>query len=218
MKLNKQSLGDQIYGEIKKRIIDLEIKPGDKIQPSHLEEEFGVSRAPIREALHRLKGDGLVEAKPRVGYFVTEITQDKIRDLYDLRVLFETYGLETALTRISKERIENLKQESTRLLEDNLSKSKIRERFDKIDKELHLELILENANNQFLQHYSSKTINLIRVTRHLNERIEEALREHIKILDALEKRDPNQGKDYLTLHLRNVEAEILENLKESNTN
>lgn len=211
MRLDKESLGKQIYGRLKRRIIDLEIKPGEKINPSSLEREFGVSRAPIREALNRLEGDNLVEAKPRVGYFVVQLTPDEIHNLYDLRVLFEIYGLERSLSQIPQKRVTELQRESLELLENSYSQQELRDRFDQTDKVLHKELILERVGNQFFMNFSTKTIDLIRVTRHLNERIEEAVEEHLRILETINKQDINRGKKFLEEHLRNVEEEIIEN-------
>lgn len=211
MGLNKESLGKQIYSKVKHRIIELEIKPGEKINPSSLEREFGVSRAPIREALNRLKGDNLVETKPRVGYFVVQLTPDKVHDLYDLRVLFETHGLERSLSQIPRKRVKELQKESLQLLENSYSQSELQDRFDQTDKVLHKELILEDVGNQFFKNFSMKTIDLIRVTRHLNGRIEEAVEEHLRILEAIAKQDINSGKKFLEEHLRNVEEEIIEN-------
>lgn len=211
MGLDKESLGEQIYGRLKRRIFELEIKPGEKINPTSLEQEFGVSRAPIREALNRLKGDNLVEAKPRVGYFVVQLTPNKIHDLYDLRVLFETYGLERSLSQIPQKRVTELQKESLELLENSFSKQELRNRFDQTDKVLHKELILENVGNQFFKNFSMKTIDLIRVTRHLNERIKEAIKEHLRVLEAISYQDIDEAKKYLTKHLRNVEEEIIMN-------
>ncbi|MFB6214789.1 MAG: GntR family transcriptional regulator [Candidatus Bipolaricaulia bacterium] len=211
MELDKESLSEQIYNRLKRRIIDLEIVPGEKIGPSSLEREFGVSRAPIREALNRLKEDNLVESKPRVGYFVVHLTPDKIHDLYDLRVLFETYGLERSIPRIPQTKIEELQKESHKLLVNSYSQQELRDRFDQTDRVLHKELILERVGNQFFIDFSTKTIDLIRVTRHLNERIEEAVEEHLRILEAIAKQDINSGKKFLEEHLRNVEEEIIEN-------
>ena len=96
MGADKESLGEKIHSSLKRRIIDLKTKPSEKSHsfsnPFFLEGEFEVNGTPIREALHRLKGDGLVEVKPR-RLFITKITPDKIRNLHDLRVVFETYGL-----------------------------------------------------------------------------------------------------------------------------
>ena len=77
VQLNKESLAGQIRKELRKRIVNLEIKQGEKINVTELEEEFGVSRAPVREALQSLADQGLVEVKPRGGYFAVQLTQNR---------------------------------------------------------------------------------------------------------------------------------------------
>ena len=59
--LKIQSLVDQIYDEIKKQIIELIIPLGSKLNVSGLQDKFGVSSTPIREAINRLQKDGIVE-------------------------------------------------------------------------------------------------------------------------------------------------------------
>lgn len=122
-----------------------------------------------------------------MGYFAVQLTPDRIHDLYELRALFETYGLERSISQIPQKRVKELQKESLKLLEGSYSQSEIQNRFDQTNRVLHKELILGNVNNQFFKNFSTKTIDLIRVTRYLNERIKEAIEEHLLILEAIVK-------------------------------
>ncbi|MEJ8545082.1 GntR family transcriptional regulator [Brevibacillus borstelensis] len=62
--LERPVLRDQIYENLKKAIITLELEPGQRIKDSDLAVTFGVSRTPVREALKRLEDEGLVESAP----------------------------------------------------------------------------------------------------------------------------------------------------------
>ncbi|MFC2078954.1 GntR family transcriptional regulator [Candidatus Bipolaricaulota bacterium] len=74
-----------VYEELKRRIIELDIKPGEGLNEKVLAEKFSVSRTPIREALIRLESDGLVKASPGRGTYATEISLRHLKEAYDIR-------------------------------------------------------------------------------------------------------------------------------------
>ncbi|MCD6435220.1 MAG: GntR family transcriptional regulator [Clostridiales bacterium] len=98
----------EIYNELKRRIIGLEYKPESAICEKDLIDEFKVSRTPIREALLRLAQVGLVEMKPRVGTFVTQINLDKVKYAYEVKENLEGLAAELASQRATDEEIKQL--------------------------------------------------------------------------------------------------------------
>src|ERR1700712_2718044 len=73
------------------------LKPGEKIIEEQLCADFGISRAPLREALRLLAQQGLVEHLPRRGSRVTEWSPTDVLQLFALRHVLERYAVETAL-------------------------------------------------------------------------------------------------------------------------
>ncbi len=211
MVLNKQSLADQIYHEIRDLIINVEVEPGEKIDVSVLEEKYEVSRAPIREALNRLANQGLVEVRPRVGYFAVELLPNQVRDICELRKLFETYALQQSVEEVDKDDLKELLEESLELKHDGLDPKELRFRFDQTDERLH-KLIITHADNELLEEFTERIHNLIGLTRHLNERIQEAIDEHVILLRAMINRNSERAKKALSKHLDNVEEEILRSI------
>lgn len=82
MNLNKATLSEQIYGILRNDILTQEIKPGEKLTLKSLQERFGVSSTPIREALTRLTEDGLVLYYSNIGVNVIELNETDLKDLY----------------------------------------------------------------------------------------------------------------------------------------
>ena len=76
----------EIYDEMRRRICLLVYAPGTILKETELAAEFGVSRTPIREVLHQLKFEGLVETRNGVGTFVTGVDFKAFTDAYDLRI------------------------------------------------------------------------------------------------------------------------------------
>lgn len=75
-----------IYHELRERVVLLEYAPGALLSENRLAQEFGVSRTPIRRALHRLEFDGLVSVERGVGTIVTPIDMVYLKQVYDLRL------------------------------------------------------------------------------------------------------------------------------------
>jgi len=206
--LSKESLSEQIKKILERRIVNLDINPGEKINLNELEEEFEVSRAPLREALQNLVEKGLVEVKPRVGYFAVHLDTGQIKDICEMRKLLEVYALEKSIDKISRTKLKTLKEKTLKIKKGEIPQEEVRGVFDEIDDQLH-ELLIFKANNQFLQDFTERLHNLIRLTRHLNERLEAANKEHLQLIRSILDKDLLKSKKILKLHLNNVEKEIL---------
>jgi GntR family transcriptional regulator, rspAB operon transcriptional repressor len=87
---------DRVYAALRRRIRDLEAPPGALLKKEKLAAEFGVSRAPVSEAIARLAEEGLVEVFPQHGSFVAEIRASDLRE-----GLFIRMGLETEAVRLA---------------------------------------------------------------------------------------------------------------------
>ena len=208
MKINKESLSNQIKEEIKRRIINVEIKQGEKIDVASLEGEFNVSRAPVREALKSLADEGLVEVKPREGYFAVDLTQKQIKDLCEFREFLEEFALTKSLENIPEDKVKSILKKTIQLKEKEVAPDSLRDQFDITDEKIH-KSIIKHSNNEYLIEIAEKIHNLIALTRHLNERIDKAIEEHISILRAILEKDKPQAKNALKEHLVNVKEETL---------
>lgn len=73
---------DRVYAAIKQRLRDGVYRPGDRLEPAALAEDLNASVTPIRDALHRLTGERLVEAPRHEGFRVPMLTETTLRHLY----------------------------------------------------------------------------------------------------------------------------------------
>ncbi|TIV72373.1 MAG: GntR family transcriptional regulator, partial [Mesorhizobium sp.] len=84
------SLAGDVYEAIFAQLMSLKIPPGSRITVDNLVREFDVSHTPIREALGRLEGEGLVVKTHLIGYRAApQITRRRFDELYELRLLLE---------------------------------------------------------------------------------------------------------------------------------
>lgn len=120
--MEKKSLSSIVYDNLKGKILNNELLPGDKLIEMDIAKDLGVSRTPVREALSRLNEEGLVENFPRKSYIVSKISMKKAKDLYDVRTALEPLAVKTLAEEGITKRTQELEDIVTKLIvayEDN---------------------------------------------------------------------------------------------------
>ncbi len=87
------SLMDQVYPLLRDLIIKGELKPGYRIIEMDVAKKFGVSQGPVREALSQLQKEGFVIRHRNKGTFVSNLSRQDTRDIYELREVIEEFAL-----------------------------------------------------------------------------------------------------------------------------
>lgn len=98
-RLRIESVVDQVYAVVRRRILDGDLPGGARLRQEALADELGVSRTPLREALRRLAAEGLVEFHPNRGAQVVELTEDAMRSAYEARLVLEPAAARLAARR-----------------------------------------------------------------------------------------------------------------------
>jgi DNA-binding GntR family transcriptional regulator len=88
------NLNEQVYDELRSRVLTRGHAPGTKISLHALAAELGVSRSPVHHALTRLVSEGLLTVRPRHGYYVTPVTAQAVAEGYDVRLALELLAAE----------------------------------------------------------------------------------------------------------------------------
>ncbi|KAF9127934.1 GntR family transcriptional regulator [Paenibacillus cellulositrophicus] len=102
------SISEQIYLTLKREIIAGELQPGTRLIVLDIAGKFQVSQAPVREALERMKQEGLINGIPNKGSVVSNITSKEIRDIFVLREIIEGYAVRTSMPTLSEDDYEQL--------------------------------------------------------------------------------------------------------------
>lgn len=95
--LKRRTTTDALADDLRRRIVQHELADGTPLRQDELARRYGVSRIPVREALLRLEGEGLVRSRQHRGYTVASLSLDEIAELFDLRALIEVDLLDHAL-------------------------------------------------------------------------------------------------------------------------
>jgi DNA-binding GntR family transcriptional regulator len=97
-----ESLSDQIYRDIRGRIINGRFEQGSRLRERDLAADMGVSRIPLREAFPQLESDGFIVSLPRRGVRVTTLTLEDLDQLFEARLGMEVYATGLAAKRVAE--------------------------------------------------------------------------------------------------------------------
>lgn len=95
--LKKQSLVDQIYDELRGQIVGLELPFESKLNVNELQEKFGVSSTPIREAINRLQKEGLVEYENNIGARVIGMSVKDVEEIQEVALALDFGAIRYAM-------------------------------------------------------------------------------------------------------------------------
>jgi DNA-binding GntR family transcriptional regulator len=103
-----QTVAGEIWRTLRRRILRGGLPPGTRLVELEIAGETGASQASVREALHLLERDGLVVRRGRCGTFVTEVSDDQMREIYQVRVMVESFAIRRAVSAMTHSRISEL--------------------------------------------------------------------------------------------------------------
>ena len=92
----RKSLGQHVFDNLKQAIIRGNIAPGEWLVESHIAHMLGISRTPVREAIHKLERERLIERQPRGGFTVLGLNREDIEETFGIRGVLEGYAASLA--------------------------------------------------------------------------------------------------------------------------
>jgi DNA-binding GntR family transcriptional regulator len=106
----RKSLGEHVFESLKQAIIQGNITAGEWLVESHIAETLGISRTPVREAIHKLEREGLIERQPRGGFTVLGLNRNDIEETFGIRSVLEGYAARLAAEKHKKEELAPLEK------------------------------------------------------------------------------------------------------------
>ena len=207
--LEIEPISKRTYETISKAIIRGTLEPGSTLSDRKLADQLGVSRTPVREALHLLESSGLVARRERVGWVVTRFGESEVRELYQLRRLFEPAGFAT---------LPEWSEALTLELHDLVDQTRPQGRGDldrvvEADRRFHRKLVETSRNRRLIEFYDvvSAQIDRIRyfVPTHDRNRLLRSHLEHERIVAAVDGGDPVAARQALEDHMIAAEKAML---------
>ncbi|RCK73878.1 MAG: Transcriptional regulator, GntR family [Anaerolineae bacterium] len=200
----------KIYKEIRRSIIMGHRQPGERLDVEEIARQYNTSITPIRDALQMLTQEGLVSIKPRSGYFVTRMTLKQLRDMMELRKILELAAIERAAMRITPAQIQELRSVHAGYTgDDDVSY----DRYTDENRKFHVTIAIASGNLELAEMIGRLHDRLARfmVLRHAGQSQEFT---HARIVDALEKHDPEAAKRALLDDIEVSHDEIIDEIIE----
>lgn len=183
------SLADQIFEALKEQITSMQLKPGTRLMVGELADIFGASHTPVKEALRRLAGEGLIEIIPHRGTFVSQLSRKEIRELLEIRLALELYAA-YSLIKNGLNSSKNINKMAALIKKlDKASENGDNLKFALYDREFHLDLVKLAGNSRLAELHKSLTENpnMRRIYAYkFPERSKDTIAEHEEIIRELE--------------------------------
>lgn len=200
---NIKSKGQSVFLTLEEEILSGALKPGDTLTEIALSERLGVSRTPLRAAIHALAEEGLVEVVPNKGAVVLGVSRDDLVEIYDIRMRLEGIAASLAAKRITDEALSKL-TESVELSEFYLAKSDS-DHLKELDSDFH-NIIYKSSGNRHLCKILSELHRNIRSYRKMSlsvpERLQTSVEEHKALLTAIKAHDEALAEKIAVEHIR----------------
>ena len=199
------SVSDRVYQRIRRRLIASYYDPGTHLKEEVLAKEFAVSRTPVRSALLRLISEGLLTPGEKRGALVTQWKREHTADIFALRILLEGYGAMLCAKHATDAQITLLQKTCDQM--EALYKDKPPDwvhRMDEGNLVIH-KMLIEGSGSPYLAMSGRHLLEVPQVIGgffiYEDADIEESLRQHREIVNAISVRDPAWAKAAVECHL-----------------
>ncbi len=207
-------LSDAVYETVLVLIIEGRLTPGTILSELELSRQLKVSRTPVHDALKQLAKDGLITQQANKRAAVAGFTADDVFDIFEMRKLLETEAARRAATRIDRVALTNLRDAATRISK-RINKPDWVERWAEFDEVFH-KTIAEASGSRRLALDIARYRMLHRAfNRHgtTGDVLPQALAEHNRILDALERRDGKKSAAEMSAHVHEWQTYFVNQFK-----
>ena len=189
---NLSPLRERIAESIRASIIDGRIKPGERLTEPEVAKLLGVSRTPIREAFFQLISEGFVEAAPRRGVVVAELSPEDAEETYVLKSALEALAATLAVSHVTQDLLTRLAK-----INNELAAAIERGAVDlglvlELNNRFHQTLTDASANrklSKIVTVYRRQTLRYTYIYLSALGRLRQSVEEHRAMIEALEKRD-----------------------------
>jgi DNA-binding GntR family transcriptional regulator len=205
-KIVRTTTVELVTDAIRQRILSGELAPGEALRQEALADELGVSRVPIREAITRLTGEGLLTVVPHKGAYVCELSIDEVEESFDIRLRLEPWLFSEAIARITEAEIGKAE--------------KLVKEMDKANEAQWGQLNWRFHETLYLPAQRDITLQMLRVLHDRSDRYfrfqvvkvpirEQSHDEHMALVEACRARDAKRGAKLLEQHIRTAAQQIV---------
>jgi DNA-binding GntR family transcriptional regulator len=205
----KPSLAMQVYGTLKRAIMDNNLQPGAVLLERQLAESLGVSRTPVREALQMLAKDGLVKLVPNREAEVADISILDVKEIIQIRSRLETLAAYLATENAEESDIRMI-GEQVALMEESLDKGDYKG-FLEHDLAMHATILSCCGNSRLESILTSLREQISRLTFLSvgdTGQARESMEHHRRVFEAIAAKDPGRAESEMAVHIENIREHL----------
>ena len=206
-----KSLTELAEDSIRQLIVSGAFALGEQLSEASLAAQLGISKTPVREALLRLRADGLIDIQPQRGTFVFSLTPEQVDDICRFRELIEVAALGAGMQARRAELVRELEANVQRMAEAQAASDW--RAIPLLDQAFH-EVIVEQGGNAYLAQAYELVASKIRALRSRlpeeNDRVGHCQENHAAIVRLIRKGDVARAQQALALHIRDTRDSYLQ--------
>jgi len=207
---SEKTIRRKIYEHLREQLLSGKIQPHQHLIEAKVARDIGTSRTPVREALHSLELEGLIESIPRVGYVVKPISEQEVEEICEIRAAIEGLAARWAMEKGHEKLVIEL-QKNISIAEDKVSKGDVRAFVD-MDAKFHEIISKFSGSQRLLELAQTLRRHMLRYRVQSIYSIDNVLRAidgHKGILRAIEKQNLEAVNKAIQHHMEQSKKDIL---------
>ncbi len=198
----KKTNASRAYEHLKDKILSLELEPGALMNEAELIEELQIGRSPIRDAMHQLEQEGLIQILPRQGTLVSDISLSAFHEVFEFRLYAEGFAAYLAVKRNDPRYVRELEAllveaEQSPYDSSGQLNSEIDTRFHQIIYRASANRYLAKTLNELLNH----SIRLANLSRTRSASVHEEIPDYRAIYECFITREPEKARTWMQAHI-----------------
>jgi len=208
-------MSEEIADILRENIISGNINPGEKVNEYQVAKLLNISRPPIREAFRLLVAEGLITLVPRKGAFVSKLSVQEVKEIYEMKSMMESFAVRLAIPIIDEKEISELNSINNSMGE-KIKQSNFKAIL-KLNIEFHRKMIRMSKNQKLVHFYESIVLPIRRYQRvglSAPTSWEVSLKEHKGIVQAIKSKDIGLAEMLTREHTMRATVRVVSRLKE----
>lgn len=197
---------DVAYTYVREAVAEGQFAAGERLTEWQVADTLNMSRTPVREAMRRLVGDGILEFQPNRGTFVRSYSAREIDELFELRVLIEPEVTAAAAKQINPAQLDSLRRLQDQIEEHGISlDSSNIARIGRLNREFHRIIAVASASPRLVRTLSNAIeAPVVQQTfrRYSAEQLQWSFHHHRELITALRAADSSWARDVMSCHVR----------------
>ncbi len=213
--LETKLMSTKVAEVLRENIISENLKPGEKINEYQLSQALNISRPPIREAFRTLVSEGLITLVPRKGVYVTKLSIREVKEIYELKIMMESFATRFAIPNLDEKEILEL-DSILNLMNKKIKEDNFKE-IQRLNIEFHRKMIKMSKNEKLINLYESIILPIRRYQRlglSAPSSWETSLKEHRGMAEAIKSKNIDLAERLTREHTMSAMYRVIKRLRE----